>query len=172
MLRSALAAVALAMAFAQTSMSAAAAQPQGRPLPTEFNQVLLDRSLVALPKIAQLGKQRLGRTDEQAHMKPICSEAGFDSIDQCTSMVAYTGMLFGGFDPRSGTFRDPVTQARDTLAMIEANPAMPPEEKAKLTAPMRRLIASFPRNIPTAHLELMTANRDRIFEVLACAHRK
>jgi hypothetical protein len=55
---------------------------------------------------------------------------------------------------------------RRQIAKIEANGDLSPEQKARATAGFKEVVARFPDNIPEAHLRLMTANRDRIFEIV------
>ena len=175
MLRSALSAIAVtaALAFASAGPTTAIAQPTDAP--AEFSQPLLDRWLTVFPEIAKLrhgGATSPSEAEGLAHMTSICAQSGFESFDQCTTTIGYAGMLFAGFDPRTGTFKDPIAMAHTNIARIEGNARMPAEAKERATAPMREIIAAFPNDIPEAHLRLMTANRDRIFRVLKGAAQK
>jgi hypothetical protein len=42
-----------------------------------------------------------------------------------------------------------------------------PADKDKASAELKPIVAAFPNNLPEAHLRPVTANRDRIFAVLA-----
>lgn len=56
---------------------------------------------------------------------------------------------------------------RRFVARIEADDNLSPADKDKATAELKPIVAEFPNNLPQAHLRLVTANRDRIFAVLA-----
>lgn len=143
------------------------AQAQEPRKPTELSQVLLDRALVALPEINKLAASPAApASDDTArpHLERICTAAGFETTDQCGTIIGYVGILFSGFDPRTGTFVDPIVRMRKQIAQIEANARLAADEKDKMTTPLREIVATFPENMPEAHLRLMTTNRDRIFE--------
>jgi hypothetical protein len=108
------------------------------------------------------------KTDEAArpHMERICTEAGFAAFEQCGTTIAYAGILFSGFDPRTRTFENPSDAMCKRIALIEGNARMPSEAKEAMLAPMREAAAGFPKDIPDAHLRLMAGNRDRIFKTL------
>src|SRR5258708_6866183 len=78
------------------------AQAQQPTISVEFNQSLLDKWLVAVPEIKKLSKSAMApKNDDEAlqHMERICADAGFNSVDQCSEIIGYAGMMFGGFDP-------------------------------------------------------------------------
>jgi hypothetical protein len=77
------------------------------------------------------------------------------------------GMIVGACDRRDRTFRDPVVMMRRQISSIEADAKLSPADKEKATAELKRVVARFPNNLPQAHIGLVTANRDRIFAVLA-----
>lgn len=137
--------------------------------PIELNQTLLDRWLVAMPKVVKLGKSSdAPQTDDalRPHLEKICAEAGFDSHDQCGEVIGYVGMIVSACDRRNRMFRDPIVMMRRQIARIEADARLSPADKDKATAELKQIVATFPANIPESHLRLMAANRDRIFAVL------
>jgi hypothetical protein len=166
--RSALSMFAVAAVIALSPMRQPVAQAQATPA-TEFNQLLLDAWLRAVPAMAELNASaNAPKTDEETrpHMERVCTEASFASFAQCGTTIAYAGILFSGFDPRSGTFKNPADAMRERIAAIEGNARMPSQVKQAMLAPMKEAAAGFPRNIPDTHLRLMADNRDRIFKSL------
>jgi hypothetical protein len=140
-----------------------------QPAPIQLDQALLDRWIVAMPQVIKLGKSGAPLTDDalRPHLDRICAEAGFDSYDQCGETIAYVGMIVSACDRRNRTFRDPVVMTRRQIRRIEADAKLSPADKEKATAELKQIVARFPNNLPQAHIGLVTANRDRIFAVLA-----
>jgi hypothetical protein len=140
-----------------------------QPAPIQLDQSLLDRWIVAMPQVIKLGKSGTPQTDDalRPHLNRICAEAGFDSYDQCGETIGYVGMIVSACDRKSGTFRDPIVMMRRQIRRIEANAKLSPDDKEKATAELKHIVARFPNNLPEAHIGLVTANRDRIFAVLA-----
>jgi hypothetical protein len=137
--------------------------------PVTFDQTLLDRWLDVFPAVMRMTKpDAVPMSDDagQEFMEHICAGAGFASYDQCAEVFFYAGMIMGACDRKSRSFRDPIKLMRRQIAKIEANAGLSPEQKAKATAGLKEVVARFPDNIPAAHLRLMTANRDRIFEIV------
>jgi hypothetical protein len=170
MLRSALFALAVAAAVALSPIGPSTAVAQAVAPPVEFNQTLLDRWLIALPAINRLStSSNAPQTDEAArpHLERICAEAGFETFDQCTTTVAYAGMLIGGFDPPTKTFQDPIAKLRARITEVESDPKLPAAAKEQITAPMREVVTGFRHIIPAEHLQLMTTNGKHIFKTLA-----
>lgn len=166
MMRLALSMLSVAAVLAVSGLPAAQAQTVAA---AEFNQALLDGWLRAVPAMAALNASAdAPKTDEtvRPHMERICTEAGFASFEQCGTTIAYAGILFSGFDPRTGAFKNPADAMRERIALIEGNARMPSEAKEAMLAPMREAAAGFPKDIPDAHLRLMADNRDRIFKAL------
>jgi hypothetical protein len=175
MLRAALSALAVATALTLLSVAPSTAIAQTAAAPVEFNQTLLDRRLIAIPAINRLSKSgNAPQTEEaaQSHIKRICKESGFETYDQCTSTIGYVGMLVGGFDPATKTFQNPIEKMRARIAEIEGNTKLSAAAKEQMTAPMKEVVAGFPHTIPTAHLQLMTANGMHIFKTLAAQAKK
>jgi hypothetical protein len=146
------------------------AQAQQSMTPIELNQSLLDKWLVVMPAVIKLGKSgRAPQTDEalRPDLELICADAGFDNYDQCGEVIGYAGMIVSACDRRTGTFRDPIIMLRQEIARIEANKRLSLAEWDKATADLKQIVARFPDNLPKAHLQLMTANRDRVFAALA-----
>ncbi|MEO8651676.1 MAG: hypothetical protein ABI391_05180 [Hyphomicrobiaceae bacterium] len=173
MLRSALCAVAATLALTSAARSTAIAQSADAPV--EFNQTLLDRWLVVIPAINRYAASSDAPQTEaaaQARLEHVCAEAGFETHDQCTTTIGYVGTIFGGFDPHTRTFQDPIVKIRARIAEIEANAQLPAAAKEQMTAPMKEVITGFRHPIPAAHLQLMTANAMRIFKTLAPHGRK
>ncbi len=169
MLRTTFSVLAIAAALISSHLGQPVAQAQTAAPAAEFNQTLLDRWLVAVPAIAALkASANAPQTDDAArpHMERICTDAGFASFEQCGTTIAYAGILFSGFDPRTRSFKDPAAMMRARVAEIEANAQMPPQAKEGMLAQMREAAAGFPKDIPDAHLRLMADNRDRIFKTL------
>jgi hypothetical protein len=138
--------------------------------PIDLNQSLLEKWLVAMPQVVKLGKSAtVPQTDDALlpHLERICAGAGFDSSDQCGAVIGYVGMIVSACDRRTRTFRDPIVMTRREIARIEADDSLSPADKDKATAELKQVVAAFPNNLPEAHLRLVTANRDRIFAVLA-----
>jgi len=174
MMRAALAALAITAVLISSSIDRPVALAQTAEPATEFNQTLLDRWLIAVPAIAALkASTTTPQTDGDAgpHMERICTNAGFDTTEQCGTTIAYAGILFSGFDPRTRTFKDPAAMMRTRIAEMEASTQMPSQSKDKLLAQMKEAAAGFPKEIPEAHLRLMAENRDRIFKTLGGARR-
>jgi hypothetical protein len=147
---------------------------QGQPLPApiELNQSLLDRWLVAMPRLARLGRSSaVPQTDDDAdpHVERICAEGGFDSLDQCGKVIGYVGVIIAtAYDWRSRRFRDPFVLMRLRIARIAADTRLSPEEKATATAQLKQMGAEA---IPAAHVRLMNANRGRVSAALARSTR-
>lgn len=161
---SSLAAAAMLLLF----QSGARAQ-QLPPQPIELNQSLLDRWLVVMPAVINLGKSDAApQTDDAArpHMEKICADAGFQSYDQCAEVIGYVGMIVSACDRRSRTFRDPILLMRRELARLEADTKMPAAARNQAIAEMKEIIAAFPNGFPASDIQLMNANRDRVFAVL------
>lgn len=143
------------------------AQPTSKPI--ELNQMLLDRWLALYPAILRMAKPDAAPMSEdegRAYLERHCAEAGFANHDQCAAVFGYAGMILSACDRRTRSFRDPIKLMRRHIAKIEADSRLSPEQKEKATAGMKQMVARFPNAIPEAHLRLMTANRDRIFEVV------
>lgn len=161
---SSLAAAAMLLLF----QSGARAQ-QPPPQPVELNQSLLDRWLVVMPAVINLGKSDAApQTDDAArpHMEKICADAGFQSYDQCAEVIGYVGMIVSACDRRSRTFRDPILLMRRELARLEADTKMPAAARNQAIAEMKEIVAAFPNGFPASDIQLMNANRDRVFAVL------
>ena len=163
-------AAAAAIAGCLVAPSSAQAQTQQQALqPIELNQTLLDKWLVAAPAMARLAQSSAApQTDDAArpHVEKICIEAGFQSPDQCGEVIGYVGMIVAACDRRSQTFRDPIAMMRRELARLAKDTALAPEAKAETIANLKEIIAAFPNGFPKEHLQLVTANRDRIFAAL------
>jgi len=147
----------------------AARAQQQQASPVELNQSLLDRWLVAMPGIVKLGTSSSApQTDDDArpHVERICAEANFDSYDQCAQVIGYVGMIVSACDKRTGTFRDPVAMMRREIARIEASTSLPAANKEQTIRSLREMLAALPDKLPDAHIQLMNANRDRIFAAL------
>lgn len=145
--------------------------PIGQPAaqPIELNQSLLDRWLVAMPGIAKLGTSGSApQTDEAArpHVERICAEASFDSYEQCAEVIGYVGMIVSACDRRTQTFRDPVAMMRREIARIEVSTSMSTDAREQAIGSLREMLATLPDKLPDAHIQLMNANRDRIFAAL------
>jgi len=137
--------------------------------PITFDQTLLDRWLEVFPAVMRTTKPDATPMSEQAgqeFIERICAKAGFASYDQCAEVFFYAGMIMSACDRKSRSFRDPIKLMRRQIAKIEANAALSPVQKGKATAKFKEVVARFPDNIPEAHLRLMTANRDRIFQIV------
>jgi hypothetical protein len=140
--------------------------------PIELNQTLLDRWLVVMPKVVKLNTSSdAPQTDDtlRPHLEKICMEAGFDSYDQCGEVIGYVGLIVSACDRRTRSFRDPIVMMRRQIARIEADARLSPADKDNATAELTQIVTRFPSNLPEAHLRLVTANRDRIFAVLAAS---
>ena len=138
----------------------------------ELNQTLIDRWLVLYPAVLKMMKPDADPMSEdtgRAYLERACSEAGFATYDQCAEVFGYAGMILSACDRKSRAFRDPIKLMRRQIAKIEGNGSLSQDQKAKATAELRQVVARFPDNIPEAHLQLMTANRDRIFEIVLSA---
>ena len=175
MLRSALSAIAVAAAltFAPAGPSIAVAQSTDAPL--ELNQTLLDRWLIVIPAINRFAASSDAPQTEEAgqeRLERVCIEAGFETQDQCTTTIGYVGILIGGFDPATKTFKDPIARMRSRVAEIEANTQLPDATKEQMTTPIKEILAGFRHTIPTSHLQLMTANARHIFKTLATQGKK
>ena len=123
-----------------------------------------------MPQVVKLGKSStVPQTDDALlpHLERICADAGFDSSDQCGAVIGYVGMIVSTCDRRNRTFHDPIVMMRREIARIEADASLSPADKDEAAAELKQIVAGFPNNIPEAHPRLMTANRDRIFAVLA-----
>ena len=134
-----------------------------------MNQSLLDRWLVVMPAVINLGKSDAApQTDDAArpHMEKICAAAGFESYDQCAEVIGYVGMIVSACDRRSRTFRDPILLMRRELARLEADTKMPAAARNQAIAEMKEIVAAFPNGFPASDIQLMNANRDRVFAVL------
>jgi len=161
---SSLAAAAMLLLF---QSGARAQQPPAQPI--ELNQSLLDRWLVVMPAVINLGKSDAApQTDDAArpHMEKICAQAGFQSYDQCAEVIGYVGMIVSACDRRSRTFRDPILLMRRELARLEADTKMPAAARNQAIAEMKEIVAAFPNGFPASDIQLMNANRDRVFAVL------
>ena len=135
----------------------------------ELNQSLLDRWLVVMPAVINLGKSDAApQTDDAArpHMEKICADAGFQSYDQCAEVIGYVGMIVSACDRRSRTFRDPILLMRRELVRLEADTKMPAAARNQAIAEMKEIVAAFPNGFPASDIQLMNANRDRVFAVL------
>ncbi len=175
MLRPALAAIAIAAAVAFVRAGASTAIAQAIEAPVAFNQTLLDRALVVIPAINRYATSSDAPQTEaaaQARLEQVCTEAGFETQDQCTNTIGYVGIMIGGFDPATRTFKDPIARMRARIAEIEANPQLPAATKEQMTAPIKEAVAGFRHIIPAAHLQLMTANGRHIFKTLATQGKK
>lgn len=145
-------------------IGATGAQAQSKTV--ELNQSLLDQWIVVMPAVIKLGKSTSApQTDEAArpHMERICTEAGFQSYDQCAEVIGYVGMIVSACDRRTQTFRDPIALMRREVARLEADTKMPPAAKAQVIAELKEIVAAFPDGFPDHHIRLMNANRDRVF---------
>jgi hypothetical protein len=161
-------AAAIVLFFAPVQLHIAKGQQQ--PTSIELNQSLLEKWLVVMPQVVGLGKSStIPQTDDALlpHLERVCTDAGFDNYDQCGAVIGYVGMIVSTCDRRNRTFHDPIVMMRREIARIEADASLSPEGKDEATAELKHIVAGFPNNIPEAHLRLMTANRDRIFAVLA-----
>lgn len=175
MLRPALFAIAVTASLALTSTSPSTAVAQAVGAPLELNQTLLDRWLIVIPAINRLaapGDAPQMEDAGQAQLERICIDAGFETHAQCTTTIGYVGILIGGFDPTTKTFKDPVEKIRARIADIEANTQLPVATKEQMTTQMREMLAGFRHTIPTSHLHLMTANARHIFKTLATHDKK
>jgi len=161
---SSLAAAAMLLLF---QSGARAQQPPAQPI--ELNQSLLDRWLVVMPAVINLGKSAAApQTDDAArpHMEKICGEAGFQSYNQCAEVIGYVGMIVSACDRRSRTFRDPILLMRRELTRLETDTNMPSAARNQAIAEMKEIVAAFPNGFPASDIQLMNANRDRVFAVL------
>jgi hypothetical protein len=169
MFRAALSTCTIAVLLLLSPAARTDARAQHVVAPVEFNQTLLDRWLVVFPAAVSMARPDAAPMSDnqlQAYLERACAEAGFAGYEQCAEVFGYAGMILSACDRRSRSFRDPIKLMRLEIAKIEANTTLSPEQKAKATAELRRVVARFPDNIPEAHLLLMAANRDRIFEVV------
>ena len=162
--------VAAAMVVSALMASSSARAQQSSAGPMELNQELLDRWLVAAPALAKLGKSAAApQTNEAAapHVERICTEAGFQTYDQCGQVIGYVGMIVSACDRRSQTFRDPIVLMRRQLVRLQADTKMLPEARAEAIATVKEILADFPNGFPAEHIALVNANRDRIFAAIA-----
>lgn len=170
MFRSTFSAIAVAATLALTSASPSIALAQATDAPPELTQALLDRWLVVIPAINRFAASSdAPQTEEaaQARLERVCIEAGFETHDQCTTTIGYVGILIGGFDPATKTFKDPIAKMRARIAEVEANTRLPTATKEQMTTQMKEMLAGFRHTIPASHLQLMTANAGHIFKTLA-----
>ena len=99
-------------------------------------------------------------------MRRMCDDAGFESFEQCQDVTGYVGMIIGGCDRRTRSFHDPVVLMRRQLARLEANTSPPSAEREQQIAQLKAVLAALPERLPHEHLQLMTANRDRVFKAI------
>ncbi|MGB7210987.1 MAG: hypothetical protein WBD27_20200 [Pyrinomonadaceae bacterium] len=153
-----------AAALLASLIAATGAQAQSKTV--ELDQSLLDQWIVAMPAVIKLGKSPSApQTDEAArpHVERICTEAGFQSYDQCAEVIGCIGMIISACDRRTQTFRDPIPLMRREIARLEADTKMPAAAKAQAIAEMEEILATFPDGFPDHHIRLMNANRNRVF---------
>ena len=165
--------VPLAVAILLSLAPVAQAQPQPAPL-VDLNQTLLERWIAVVPTLVSLSKSGAApRTDADArpHMERMCTEAGFDSYDQCAQVIGYVGMIVSACDRRTQTFGDPVVVMRRHLARLRANTTMPAAKREKAVAEVEAILVEMPDRFPEAHIALMNANRARIFAALGAMDR-
>ncbi|HWE21339.1 MAG TPA: hypothetical protein VG758_29910 [Hyphomicrobiaceae bacterium] len=158
--------------LALNAVPSARAQQQIR---VELSQLLLDQWIAVAPAFFKMSKSNpdFSRPETEValrvQMEKACIEAGFDSYDQCAEVFGYVGIIIAGCDRRTRSFRDPIPLMRRQLARLEADISMPPAERDKQISELRQLLAALPDRLPTEHLRLMTANRDRIFKAILSA---
>src|SRR5262245_17917507 len=158
------------------AMTPAAAQ-QSTPGATELSSVLMDRWLLVQKELAArlnadraAGKPQLEQSEaeSEAFLNEACTKAGFSSTDECSCTIGYVGVLFSGYDPRTRRFGDPAAAAERRIAEIEANQKMSQAAKEEALANDRQALEilrqALPGPVPEAHLKLMNAYHDRIFE--------
>ncbi len=147
-----------------------AAQAQQQPAPlVDLNQTLLERWIAVVPTLVSLSKSGAAPqsdADARPHMERICTQAGFDSSDQCAQVIGYVGMIVSACDRRTQTFGDPVLVMRRHLARLRANTRMPAAKREQAVAEVETILAEMPDRFPEAHIALMNANRARIFAAL------
>jgi len=148
------------------------AQAQQQTIRVDLDQSLLDKSIIALPQIAKLGMSAtVPQTEEELRkqLERICTDAGFDSYDQCAQVTGYVGMIISAWDQRALRFRDPIVLMRAQLSRLEADTSPPTPEREQTMVQMKEILGRFPGGVPRAHLDLATSNRDRIFEAIGRA---
>lgn len=162
--------VPLMAAFLLSSTLAATARAQQQPAPlVDLSQTLIERWIAVIPALLSLSKSGAApQSDAEArpHMERMCTEAGFDSYDQCGEVIGYVGMIVSACDRRTQTFGDPVLVMRRHLARLRANTRMPATKREQAVAEVEKLLAEMPDRFPEAHIALMNANRARIFAAL------
>ena len=166
--RTPMAALAIAILLSWPLAMTAKAQPQPAPL-VDLDQTLLERWIAVVPTLVSLSKSSASpQTDADArpHMERMCTEAGFDTYDQCAQVIAYVGMIVSACDRRTQTFSDPVVVMRRHLARLRANTRMPAAKREQAVAEVEKILAEMPDRFPEAHIALMNANRARIFAAL------
>jgi hypothetical protein len=165
-------AAAAMLILAPNAVPSAWAQQQLR---VELNQLLLDQWIAVAPAFFKMSKSNPDFSHPEteaglrAQMEKACIEANFDSYDQCAQVFGYVGLIIAGCDRRTRSFHDPIPLMRRDLARLEADISMPPAERDKKISELREALAGLPDRLPTEHLQLMTANRDRIFKAILSA---
>ena len=146
------------------------AQAQQQPAPlVDLNQTLIERWIAVVPALVSVSKSGAAPqsdADARPHMERMCTEAGFDSYDQCAQVIGYVGMIVSACDRRTQTFGDPVLVMRRHLARLQANNRMPAAKRERAVAEVEKILAELPDSFPEAHIALMNANRARIFTAL------
>ena len=116
-----------------------------------LNQSLLDRWLVVMPAVINLGKSDAApQSDDEArpHMERICADAGFPSYETCAEVIGYVGMIVSACDRRSQSFAIRYRLMRRELARLEADTKMPPEAKAQAIADVKEIVAVVSQGLP------------------------
>jgi hypothetical protein len=141
------------------------AQAQQQKLRVELDQSLLEKWLLLMPQMTRLvqsGSMPQTEQEAQAVLERVCTKAGFDGYEQCTQVLGYVGMIASAWNPATRSFRDPLVQMRAQLASLEADTSPPTPERNRTIAEMKQILANLPEHIPQEHLQLVTANHDRV----------
>ena len=125
--------------------------------------LVAQRDLAAATKAAnEPGKPEISEEAAKSIMQQACNKAGFATVDVCGDTIGYVGLLFSGFNPKTGTFERPADAAQRRIAELNADQRMPAARKAALLAQNRELLEMASLAIPDADLALMNGFRDKI----------
>ena len=156
------------LTHAETATAPASAPHVKMPIP-ELTPELMERVfkfqkyMVPHYKAAEAaGQPNLAAPELIDNVSEACVQAGFDNIFQCGRVFGYVGVLIGGCDPRTGTFKDPAALMRRRLEELAANSSMSQAIKDKEIADIRQVLAIMPDEFPKEHIELMNAYTKRI----------
>lgn len=136
-----------------------------------LDQALLERWIVLFgdlaPKLGNAQTQNLSEQQVDAIVNQSCQAAGLADVNLCRSLDAYMNALLTGADEEGRRFVDPAQRLRGDLQQVQNDRQLTPQQKQEARQEIEGLLSQLPERIPPQHLQLLTRNATRIFQLLA-----